>query len=183
MSKKRKLRCKHSGSKKHETYRCTMMKYTFYHGRLGLVYLYGFASGIFFMFLITSFVFSIPFLYAFFGYSHVFAMVVLMLPLISPPLYLLFWPPDWTGINVRCTGILHSESIEIHKGNRVRTQRYIDIKRVFKFRHRGGTTWRFGKVSISNPIGLQKKYEICDLKLDSFLMALEQRVKRARNER
>ena len=181
MMKKCKLKRKRNELTKSKTYRCTLMKYTFYHGRHGLAFIYGLSIGMLLAFLVTRVVFAVPFLYAPYGYSFVYTGIIIMLPTFAPVIYMLYLPPDWTRINVKCIGIFHNDRVEIHKGKRIRIQSYVDIKRVFKLGIHSDA-WYFGKVSIHEPVGSRKKHTNSKHQLDKFLKTLENKVKMAKKQ-
>ena len=147
-------------------------KYEFLYGRFGLALLYGWATVTVLTIVVFTIVSSVPFLTALFDRSSVFVMISIMVPMFSPWLYFFYLPPERSKVNIMCVGILHDDYVEIHKGKKVRRQRYEDIKRVYKYSFRG-TAWRIGKVYIYEAIGVRKKHIKSDTQTDRFMKAVE----------
>ena len=147
-------------------------KYEFLHGRFGLALLYGWVIGAVLTMTITSIIDVVYALEALFDRSVVFAMCSIMIPLFFPIFYMMFFPPARLRINLKCTGILHDDYVEIHKGRRIRIQRYEDIKHVYSTTYRS-TTWRIGRVSIHEAIGIRRKHTNSDAQLEAFAKAVQ----------
>jgi hypothetical protein len=107
-----------------------------------------------------------------FDEHSVLPVIVLMVSLLLPFFYVMFLPPDKLKINVKCVGILHDDYVEIYKGKKLKKQRYEDIKHIHSFSY-NGTTWRIGKVSIHEAIGLRKSGREADLQLNYFINAVQ----------
>ena len=74
-------------------------------------------------------------------------------------------------------GILYDDYVEIHKGKRIRQQRYEDIKRFHKSHVSGiGVIWFIGKVRIFEAVGARKKHIASNEQAEKFMEAVMQRL-------
>ena len=151
-------------------------KYDFFHGRYILALLYGLIIGATVTILFVSIVEAVYSLDSLFDDYTVFAVTGIILLMFSPFFYIIFLPPDRLKINVKCTGILHDDCVEIHKGKKIKKQAYKDIKHVLRISIVYVDYWLIGKVSIHQSIGLRKKHRNADVQLERFAKAVESRI-------
>ena len=161
--------------------RKSQRKYEFMHGRMGLAILYGVILSWIAVPLTFLIVTNVPFLYRLFGENIVFTFVSVMFPGLAPIGFMFYQAPERLKINIKCTGIVYDDYVEIHKGKRVRIQYYkdIDIKRIFKAITHGYFVYHIGGVRIKQTIGWRKSHVSSDEQVDKFVGEVLNRVQKS----
>lgn len=86
---------------------------------------------------------------------------------------LYFFPPKM--VNVKCTGKIYPDRMEIQMGNKLRTLKYSEIALTRKVTRRGLMTWYIDSIFICDAVGMLVNDKENRATIDEFVGAVEER--------